>query len=369
MRILYIIASLGVGGKERRLVELLKGMRTKSNVECALVIMSKDIHYNEIQDLKIPIYYFPRNIFTHLQFFLSFYKICKEFKPTIVHSWDSMASLYFGLIARLLKIKFVNASIASAQSNMSWRKRKYIAMNLAYPFSNMVVSNSNAGLKAFKVPLKKGVSIYNGFDLNRLNNLVSPNEIRNKFGVTKKFVIGMVASFTKLKDYESFIKAAQIILDEHTEIAFIAVGDGPDQVRIENLIDPKYREEIIFIGKQQQIESIVNLFNIGILSTNDKIHGEGISNSIMEYMALAKPVIASKGGGTSELVIDGETGYLIEPRNPELLAEKIIFLLNNPDIADEMGKKGKERIIKHFSIEKMVTETYKLYVKVLSKNP
>jgi glycosyltransferase involved in cell wall biosynthesis len=364
IRVLYIIASLGAGGKERRFIELLKGLRKGSDIECALIVMSGNIHYDEILDFGLPIYYFPRDIVSRPRFFLRFFRICTEYQPHIVHSWDSMASLYFGFIVRLLGIKLVNASIASAQTNMSWRKRKFIAVNQAYPVSNVVVANSHAGLEAFKVPVKKGITIYNGFDFNRLNNIIPPVEIRNRFGVTTKHVVGMVAAFTALKDYETFVKAAQMVLEKKSGITFVAVGDGPDRIRIESMVLPRYRNEIMFLGRQRQIEAIINVFNMGILST----FSEGLSNSIMEYMALEKPVIASVGGGTSELVVDGETGYLIEPRNPQLLAEKILLLLDNPDIAHEMGKKGKERIIQNFNSERMISETNELYKKVLNYN-
>ena len=81
--------------------------------------------------------------------------------------------------------------------------------------------------------------------------------------------------------------------------------------------------KIIFLGKRSNVESIINIFDVGILLTNSKVHGEGISNSIMEYMALGKPVIATRGGGTNEVVIEGENGYLIDPFNEDQLIEKI----------------------------------------------
>ena len=111
----------------------------------------------------------------------------------------------------------------------------------------------------------------------------------------------------------------------------------------------------------------MNIFDIGVLLSNPDIHGEGISNSIMEYMALGKPVIASIGGGTSEIVLDGETGFLIEPKNPKQLAERIDYLLSNQTVAKKMGESGRKRIQQHFSLDKMVNETYNLYVNCLKQ--
>jgi glycosyltransferase involved in cell wall biosynthesis len=98
------------------------------------------------------------------------------------------------------------------------------------------------------------------------------------------------------------------------------------------------------------VESIINCFDVAVLATFE----EGISNSIIEYMALQKPVIATNGGGTCELVKDGITGYLVREGDIYELAEKIEFLLNHPDVGLKMGAEGKMRIIEEFNFEKMV---------------
>ena len=88
---------------------------------------------------------------------------------------------------------------------------------------------------------------------------------------------------------------------------------------------------------------------------------EGISNAILEYMALAKPVVATGGSGTEELVEDGITGFLVRTSDPLQLAEKLEILLNNEVLRKEMGLAGHERVGKHFSINRMVTEYVNLY--------
>jgi glycosyltransferase involved in cell wall biosynthesis len=101
----------------------------------------------------------------------------------------------------------------------------------------------------------------------------------------------------------------------------------------------------------------MNMCDIGILAT----YTEGISNSIMEFMALGKPVVATDGGGTKELVIGGETGFLIKPKSVEELVSKIEYLLNNDKIASSMGMKAKERIKQEFSMKKMINSFVDLY--------
>ena len=110
-----------------------------------------------------------------------------------------------------------------------------------------------------------------------------------------------------------------------------------------------------------QIESVVQIFDVGVLSTNTKVHGEGVSNAIMEYMALGKPVVATNGGGTPEILLDGETGYLVAPFTPIVMAEKIQYLLSHPEVANHMGTIGKQRIRSQFSLSGMAESYIELY--------
>ncbi len=167
----------------------------------------------------------------------------------------------------------------------------------------------------------------------------------------------MVATFSDKKDYGTFVKAAQLVLNTTEDVVFMAIGDGPNLQQIKNQIPKEHENSFLFLGKQQDVESFVNIFDIGVLAT----FSEGISNAVMEYMIFEKPVIATGRGGTAELVIHNETGYLLESQKPELLAEKIIYLLNNADIAKKFGQNGAKRIRNLFALDKMINETMSLY--------
>ena len=123
-------------------------------------------------------------------------------------------------------------------------------------------------------------------------------------------------------------------------------------------------EAIKFLGKKKNIEEIVATFDIGVLCT----FVEGLSNSVMEYMALKKPVVATDGGGTRELVVDGETGLLVPPANPDAVAAKIEYLLDNPTIAKRLGEAGEARLRREFSITKMIEETIQLYKRAIANS-
>ena len=172
----------------------------------------------------------------------------------------------------------------------------------------------------------------------------------------------MAASYMDRKDYTTYIKAAKEVLKQTEEITFICVGDG-DYSKYEQLIEPENKDKILLLGWQQDVESIVNIFDIGVLST----FTEGISNAILEYMALSKPVIATDGGGTKELIIHGVTGFLIDEKSHSQLTNKILYFIKNENDRINFGKMGRQRIEKEFSIEKMITKFSNTYEEVITK--
>ena len=370
MKILYIIESLMSGGKERRLISLIKGLLKKKEVEIEIIILSENIHYKEIYDFNIKIHILKRNIKKDLKLLFKFNTILKTFRPDIVHCWDNVAAIHFGPICNIKKIPFINSMISTAPpaNLVKPHSKRYLSTAISYPFSNIILANSKAGLDSFRVPQNKGRCIHNGFDFSRIKILTSKRQIRNSFNITTKYVVGMTGAFHDRKDYKSFVEAGEMVLKNRKDVTFVAIGAGPNLDKVKNGVSSIAIQNFRFVGKQNDVESIVNIFDIGVLTSNMKCHGEGISNSIMEYMAFEKPVIATNGGGTNELVIDGHSGYLIEEQNVIQLASHVEFLLNNSNIAKDMGKKGKQRIEKYFSIDNMVNEFLSLYSVMIKRN-
>lgn len=357
MKVLMIIDGLRGGGKERQLLELTKGLSFRKDAQIEIATMNKVVFYEEFYNLGIKIHFLIRKIKFDLSTFFRLYQICQKFKPDIIHTWDTMTSLYITPIARLLNIKLVIGSIRSAPGHINFFSLPWLIKLITFPFVDKIVSNSYAGLLSYKVK-KNGICIHNGFDLTRIKYLEDKNIVKRRFGINTEKVIGMVASFSDNKDYETYISAAMMILKNRTDVTFLTIGDGINLEK--SKIKAHGYEKIKFLGIQNNIESIVNVFNAGVLST----YTEGMPNSIMEYMALGKPVIATVGGGTKELVINGETGFLVQAKSPDEVAYKIEYLLNNPEIAEEMGAEGKERITTEFNTEKMTSAYYDLYSKL-----
>lgn len=361
IQVLMIIDSLIKGGRERRLIELLKGLKEIDTIEAQLVVLSKTISYPEVFDLGMPVHILERKPKKDPRVFYRFYRICKQFRPSIIHCWGTMSTIYAIPAAKWLGIKLINASIADAPVRLNYLDKHYFRSKLIYPFSDWIIGNSHAGLRAYDAPKGKSQCIHNGFDPNRLTNLQPIEEVRKRLNIKAGKVVAMIGGFYPRKDHDSFIRAANLILEKRSDVTFLAIGDGPNLAHCKALVAPAHQDRILFPGQLDNVESVINILDIGVLATNSQVHGEGISNVIMEYMVLGKPVVATDGGGTPEIVQDGKTGFLIPPLSPALLAEKIAFLLENAAQAKVMGEKGKKRVSSKFSLAYMTEQYLALY--------
>jgi len=370
MRILFFIDNLMSGGKERRFVELLKGLKTFPAIEFEIVVMNEDIYYKEVFDLDTKVHLLERRIKKDLSVFKKFYKICKEYRPDLVHSWDDMTAIISIFTCKLLKIKLVNGLIADTPVQRNILNKTWLRAKLTFPFSDKIIGNSNAGLTAYRAPAKKSICIYNGMDFKRFKDLPDPSLLRKEIFVnnnSSSFIVGMVAAFERRKDYKTFIRAALSLIDSNESMRFILVGDGTDFITIKNSVPSKFSNKIIFLGKRSNVESIVNLFDVGVLLTNSKVHGEGVSNSIIEYMALGKPVIATRGGGTNEVVINNQNGYLINPHDSSELIECIQTLINDKNLRRKLGARSAEMAERIFDLKIMTQNYTKMYQDVLKR--
>jgi len=363
MKILFLIDCLSSGGKERRLTELMKALRSNQDIGFELVTMSEDVHYKEVLTLNVPIHFIVRKTKKDFSIFSKLYKLCLNYKPDVVHCWDSMTAIYSAPVCKLLHIPLINGMVIDSPQKQNIFNKYWLRAKLTFPFSDYIVGNSKAGITAYNAPLKKSIIIPNGFNFNRISNITAKSKMLEQLNVKTGFVIGMVASFTIYKDYKTYFKAAQLILDKRKDITFLAIGSFTDSTLAKSLIDEKNQKYFRLLGNKSDIESYVNIMDICVLST----FTEGISNSILEYMALGKPVIATSGGGTKELIENNKTGFLVEVANHEELATKIELLLQDEDLRRNMGLAGKERIENVFSIHTMLNKYIEIYKQIKNK--
>lgn len=360
--------SMRRGGTERRLTELIKSLTKLDNIEVELIVLSNKFEFVELYELGIPIYIIERRIKKDPRTSFRIYKICQQIKPDIIHSWGSMSTI-FALPAKwFLRPHLVNSTITDAPHNLARLDLYRLRFLLTVWNSDAIVANSQAGLDAYAAPRSKSFCIYNGFAFDRIKNLPDKATVRSRYQIPDQKIVGMVGAFESRKDYPSFIDIANQILSERKDVVFIALGGGSMLEECKGMVDPKYKTRMIFTGNIPDVESVIQLFTIGVLISNTLVHGEGISNAIMEYMAAGKPVLANDNGGNKEIIQHEKTGYILDNTNTKSWCAKINYLLDQPEIAEKMGQAGRDRIASTFEMGKMTSRFVELYSSLMTKS-
>jgi glycosyltransferase involved in cell wall biosynthesis len=360
LRILHLVDSLRVGGKERQIVELLKGLCRFSFVESIVVTMGAEQFYvADIEDLGVPLYYLLRKVRWDPTIFPRLWHIIRQFCPDIIHTNSEMAMSYAWPLARLMNIRIINNTIRNAFSGNGLRWRWH---ELMLHLADARVGNSKAGFasRGMRHDAPGNYVIHNGFDLQRFETAARAQRGALGCDPNASKVVGMVAEFSDYKDYPTFIRAAQKVTARRHDVSFLAVGGGKNLGTCQRLVSRGDRS-IRFLGERKDVEEIVKQMDVGVLCT----FSEGISNSVMEYMAAGKPVVVTDGGGSSELVVDGEHGFLVPASDPKAVARRLEFLLDHPSEARRMGAAGRRRLEEVFSLARLAENTVRMYRDVL----
>lgn len=187
--------------------------------------------------------------------------------------------------------------------------------------------------------------------------------IRAELGIGQETnVIGTVSRYIPQKDPLTLVKAASLVVEQQPEVCFIWCGEGDLRTETEALaqqlgISSHFR----FLGFRPDVLAIMNAFDLFVLSSLF----EGLPYTLLEVMALGKPVVATAVVGNRDVVVEGETGLLVPPQNPFALAQAMIALLGSSEQRFQMGQAGRQRILSQFSIERMVAATEAVYRSVL----
>jgi glycosyltransferase involved in cell wall biosynthesis len=285
----------------------------------------------------------------------------RRWRPDVVHSWGWMSALAAGPACRFLGVPHVDGMIRSGALEPDFTGLKRLGMSC----STLVVANSQAGLRAWSVDATKGRVVYNGFDRSRL-----PSTLGRSSDSSTEFTVVMTGRMEPVKHFDLVIAAARLLLQSSRGWRFVLVGDGSDRERLmRSAADLVHSGVVQFPQPPDEPLELVQDADVGVLMTNPRYRDEGLSNSIMEYMALGLPVVCGAGGGNSELVIEGVTGFIVPPADAVGLADRLAFLRANARVGQAMGDVGRARIAQEFSVDTMVRRMLHVYDEAMAAPP
>ncbi len=232
--------------------------------------------------------------------------------------------------------------------------------------SDFIISASTA---TYKTALKLGVRkdrlylIPNGVDLKRFCPKKS-NKIKEKYGLNEKFVIFALRSHEPQYGLEYLIKSIPLVLKKIDNAFFVIGGSGSLQKYHEALtVNLGVEKHVFFTGliPPEKVPDYYNMVDVVVVPSLQEAFGL----TITEAMACGKPVIGTNVGGIPDQVVDGYNGFLIKPKDPNAIAERILYLYDHPELAKRMGKRGREIAEKKFDINKRINKIIKIYKEII----
>lgn len=367
MRITFVLEAFNRGGKERRCLQLIQGLNRIGVNDIQVIIINNGIEYPEIYNTSASIVIIDKKI-KNLSLYATYSSIkthIKQFSPDIVHAWGELSMMYISVLKLFRRFKYICANIADCNTPQ-WYSIRNIISRISYLLADAVVGNSIEGLIAYSAPKSKSFCIYNGFNeaRYRLVENIDTSRIRAALNITTKYIVSMFARVDNYKDYHSFVALAREVYKTRDDVTFLAVGGGADCESYKETYSAE--KNLRFMGFCPNVEELMYVTDISVLFSNYNFHKEGISNSILESMALGTPVIATNDGGSPEIICHGHNGFLVDNNNIMIAAEILSDVLDDPDRLNIISRNAKSTVQDKFLLTEMVHNYISLYESLLS---
>jgi len=376
--IFLLIRSLNIGGTERQIIELVKGLDSNH------FDITVGLFYNEgalIEEIKS----MPRIHVVSLnksgrwdiiRFVLRFIKLLKALQPDILYSFLPDANIV-GLIAgRLSGVKRIVWGVRASNMDVSrydWLASTSLRLSTFLSrFSDTIIANSFAGLRFHKdigYKTERMKVIPNGID-TKLFKPDHPSDfrLRGEWGIDEKTVsIGLVGRLDPMKDHTTFLQAVKIFDQKECSVRFVCIGDGKEPYKSE--IHSLCRRlglngSLIWAGERYDMIAVYNAMDI---VTSSSSFGEGFPNVIGEAMACGVPCVVTDVGDSA--IIVGETGIVVPPKDPQALADGWRSMLKRlNDKSSSIKEMARARIVSHYSSEIFIQKTSRVFLGLLRKD-
>jgi L-malate glycosyltransferase len=375
--ILQLIGSFQQGGSERQAVQLTRLLIESGRYRVYVACLDRNgplrgeverIAGTTVAEFKLTSFY-DANAARQWRRFHAF---LKREKIDVVHTHDFYTNVFGIPAAAVARVPLRVASRRHTDGTCT-DTQKAVERGV-FRLAHAVVANAAAvhrQLVAEGVAGEKIVTLYNGLDRERVavDPMLSREELLSRLGLPlapeRRFVAIVANLHSEVKDHATFLRAARRVRAEVPDAAFVLAGEGRLMEQTRALAGTLgLARDVHFTGSCARPGELLAIADVCVLSSK----AEGFSNSILEYMAASRPVVATDVGGAREVVVEGETGYLVRPGDDETMADRIAALLANPSLAREIGAKGRGLVEREFSCEAQLERTEALYKRMLTRS-
>jgi glycosyltransferase involved in cell wall biosynthesis len=371
-----VITRLNVGGPARHAIILSRALGERG-FHSELIFgqesphegafLPADDNYTRVPALKRPV-----DPFSDVQAVLTLFRIIRNRQPHIVHTHTAKAGALGRVAARLAQVPFVvhtfhghvldgyypdpiSRGLAAAERALARKTNVLVAVSEA--IRDQLLDLGIGQPSQWRV-------IPVGLELDALLKAsLSTFEARRALGLPSDGpIVGVVSRLVPIKDHETFLQAACLILKRQPDATFLIAGDGELRQMLEHRARTLLGERIRFLGWASDVATLYRALDVVVLTSRK----EGTPLSLIEAAAAGRPVVATRVGGVSEVVRDGETGLLVRAQDPEQVSSAVLCLLNQPERARAMRSKAREWVRHRFSAERLINDVAALYQDLFS---
>ena len=293
-------------------------------------------------------------------------RVLRRLRPEIIHAHDphavAMAALALSMSTYTPKPPLI------ASRRVDFRMKGNALSRWKYRQVDCFVCASDAIRRMViddGIPASRVVTVHEGIDLGRIDAAPAANLHEELWLPHHAPLVGNVAALVPHKGQRHLIEAAALVVRQVPDARFVIAGEGELRPVLERAIkEHRLEKHVLLAGFRPDVLSVHKAFDIFVMSSVT----EGLGTSLLDAMAASKPIVATTAGGIPEVVVDGETGFLVAPRDHEAMAAALVRLLKDASLGRRMGAAGLERARKKFSAERMVAETLRVYRRV-AKHP
>jgi len=371
MKVLQLINTLSTGGAEMHLLTLCRYLK-RQNVEIVVACLREHVKNSrslrlDFEEEDIRVINLQADSRYNSLFLGRITRVLREERPDILHTHLPRAD-FAGAFARVFHSGLVWVCSVHAIYSEDWSGRWSLPLfNLLWRRADIMLCISHAvreWLVGRGVPQDKARVIHYGIEPEKFSE---PRvNLREQWGLNDNAVVGSIGRLEPRKGHDLLIQAMPELCMRVPSARLLIAGHDPCGygVTLRRLIDRLgLREKVRLVGFQTDVVSFLNALDVFAFASSS----EGFGQVVIEAMAAGKPVITSKIAPLTEIVADGETGLLVESGSPQSFASAIAQLLIDPMERHRMGARGRERVTKCFTAERMTQETLLLYENLLGQ--
>ena len=363
-RVLHIIPTLDRSGAEKQLA-LLATRLSRDEFDPHVCVLTRSGPYEEeLKQAGVPVTVIGKPLKIDPAAFLRLKRHVAGLRPDLVHTWLFAANSYGRAAAQAAGVRRI---VAAERCVDPWKVWHELAIDrwLARRTDRIVVNSS--GVRDFYVrnglPEEKFVLIHNGISAPPASDLAR-EELLADLGLPENArLIGAVGRLWPQKRIKDLIWAADLLKVIRDDVHLLIIGDGPHHRRLEQFRrQVQIEDKVHFLGHRNDVPRLMPHFDLLWLASEY----EGLPNVVMEGMMAGVPVVATDISGNRDLIVPGETGYLVPVGDRAALARQANKLLDDHELAKRLGESGRRRVLAEFSVERMVDAHVKLYRDLLA---